>query len=450
MKRSGTVRAMDTGMGTSTGAWRRALRERLERRHATVGVVGLGYVGLPLLVNLVRAGFDGVGVDLDPTRAQALAEGRSYIEDVPNEVLADLRPRLRASTSFEELAGCDAIAICVPTPLKDHDPDLSAIRGAGRGVAAHMRRGSLVVLESTTYPGTTEEILAPILATSGLVPGRDFALAYAPERIDPGRGLEQLAKTPRVVGGLTKGDGALVAALYEHVASEVVVVASPREAEMAKLIENTFRHVNIALANELAFLSKDLEVDLWEAIRAAATKPFGFMPFWPGPGVGGHCIAIDPSYLSWRVGQQTGHRLNFVEHAQEVNSRMPGFVAQRIAEALNHRGRPVKGSRVLGIGVTYKPDVNDCRESPAIAVLERLVASGARVTYHDPFVPSLELRGRPLKSRPLTPKVLQGADCVVVLTAHSSIDFGKVVEEAPLVFDARGVTRGSRHNVVRL
>jgi UDP-N-acetyl-D-glucosamine dehydrogenase len=446
MKGSGTVRTM----GSRDRDWRRGLRERLARRDATVGVVGLGYVGLPLLVNLVRTGFRGVGIDLDSTRVDALARGRSYIDDVPSEVLADLGGRLQASTSFEALAGCDAVAICVPTPLKDHDPDLSAIRAAAEGVATVLRRGMLVILESTTYPGTTEEIMAPILAASGLVPGKDFALAYAPERVDPGRGLDQLAKTARVVGGLTRGDGDLAATLYEQVASEVVVVSSPREAEMAKLIENTFRHVNIALVNELAFLSKDLDVDLWEAIRAAGTKPFGFMPFWPGPGVGGHCIAIDPSYLSWRVGQQTGHRLNFVEHAQEVNSRMPGFVAQRISEALNQRGLPVKGSRILGIGVAYKPDVADCRESPAIAVLERLSASGARVAFHDPLVPSLELNGRVLKSRPLTPKVLQGADCVVVLTAHSSIDFGKVVEVASLVFDARGVTRGSRRNVVRL
>ena len=437
-------------MGPGGHGWRRALRERLDTRRATVGVVGLGYVGLPLLVNLVRTGFRGVGVDLDGARVESLAQGRSYIEDVPDEVLADLRGRVRATTEFTTLSECDAIAICVPTPLKDHDPDLSAIRSAGDSVARILRPGTLVVLESTTYPGTTEEILGPILATSGLVPGMDFALAYAPERVDPGRGLDQLAKTPRVVGGLAKGDGALAAALYEQIASEVVVVASPREAEMAKLIENTFRHVNIALMNELAFLSKDLDVDLWEAIRAAATKPFGFMPFWPGPGVGGHCIAIDPSYLSWKVGQQTGHRLNFVEHAQEVNSRMPGFVAQRVGEALNDRGLPVKGSRILGVGVAYKPDVNDCRESPAIAVLERLGAAGARISFHDPHVPSLELHGRVLRSRPLTPKVLGGADCVIVLTAHSSVDFAKVVEAAPLVFDTRGVTRGSRRNVVRL
>ena len=229
-----------------------------------------------------------------------------------------------------------------------------------------------------------------------------------------------------------------------------VVTRSPREAEMAKLIENTFRHVNIALVNELAFLSRDLDVDIWEAIRAAATKPFGYMPFFPGPGVGGHCIAIDPSYLSWRVGQRTGHRLNFVEHAQEVNSRMPGFVATRIAETLNERGKPLKGARILGIGVTYKPDVNDMRESPAIAVLERLAASGVKVSYHDPFVPSLQVAGKTLRSRPLSAKALGALDCAVVLTAHSTIDFDTVVAHAPLVFDARGVTRGARRNVVRL
>jgi nucleotide sugar dehydrogenase len=308
----------------------------------------------------------------------------------------------------------------------------------------------LVVLESTTYPGTTEEVLRPILERTGLVAGRDFALAYSPERIDPGRGLEHLAKTPKVVGGLTRRDGDLAATFYRAFVHEVEVVSTPREAEMAKLIENTFRHVNIALVNELAFLSRDLGVDLWEAIRAAATKPFGFMPFFPGPGVGGHCIAIDPSYLSWRVGQRTGHRLNFVEHAQEVNARMPGFVAQRISQALNERGKPVRGARLLGIGVTYKPDVNDVRESPAVAVLEHLAASGARVSFHDPLVQRVELAGRTLRSRPLSASVLGQQDCVALLTAHSSIDFADVVRRSPLVFDARGVTRGSRRNVVRL
>lgn len=415
-----------------------------------MGVVGLGYVGLPLLVSAVRVGFRGVGVDLDPGRAEAIGAGRSYLSDLSDEVLREAAGSLRASTHYEALRDCDVVAICVPTPLKDHDPDLGHIEAAGEGTARELRPGMLVILESTTYPGTTEEVLRPILETSGLAAGRDFALAYSPERIDPGRGLDHLAKTPRVVGGLTKACGSLAAEFYRTFVHEVHVVSSPREAEMAKLIENTFRHVNIALVNELAFLSRDLDVDLWEAIRAAATKPFGFMPFWPGPGVGGHCIAIDPSYLSWRVGQRTGHRLNFVEHAQEVNARMPGFVAQRVGDALNREGKPVRGSRILGVGVTYKPDVNDCRESPAIAVLARLAEAGAKVSYHDPYVAELRIGPRTLRSQPLTPEVLGVQDCVVVLTAHSCIDFEQVVESSGLVFDARGVTRGVRRNVVRL
>jgi len=265
-----------------------------------------------------------------------------------------------------------------------------------------LRPGVLVVLESTTYPGTTEEVVRPILETSGLRAGRDFALAYSPERIDPGRELDHIAKTPKVVGGLTKGDGELAARFYRSFIHEVELVSTPREAEMAKLIENTFRHVNIALVNELAFLSRDLDVDLWEEIRAASTKPFGFMPFWPGPGVGGHGIAIDPSYLSWRVGQRTDHRLNFVEHAQEVNAKMPGFVAQRIA-ALNAQGKPVRGSKMLGIGVSYKQDVNDVRKSPALLVLERLARDGAKIEYHDQFVPAVELAGKKLRFKALSP-----------------------------------------------
>ncbi len=437
--------------GSSSGAgWRRELAAALRDRRATVGVVGLGYVGLPMLVSAARAGFRGVGVDLDQTRIDSLEQGHSYVSDVLDGVLADISPRLRVSTRGSTLRSCDVVLICVPTPLTDHSPDLGFIESAGRSVAKSLRRGTLVVLESTTYPGTTEEVLRPILETSGLRAGRDFALAYSPERIDPGRDLDHIAKTPKVVGGLTKADGELAARFYRSFIYEVELVSTPREAEMAKLIENTFRHVNIALVNELAFLSKDLDVDLWEAIRAASTKPFGFMPFWPGPGVGGHCIAIDPSYLSWRVGQRTGHRLNFVEHAQEVNAKMPSFVAQRVAQALNAKGKPVRNSKVLGVGVTYKQDVNDVRESPAIVVLERLARDGAKVAYHDPFVPSLELEGKRLRSRALSAALLAAQDAVVVLTAHSSVDFAEVVRHAPLVVDTRGVTRGRRSNVVRL
>jgi UDP-N-acetyl-D-glucosamine dehydrogenase len=422
----------------------------MRERRARVGLVGLGYVGLPMLVCAVRAGFRGVGFDVDRDRVEALSAGRSYVSDIPDHTLADLDGRFRVSARPSVLRPCDVLLICVPTPLTDHSPDLRFIERAGDAIAKILRPGMLVVLESTTYPGTTEEVLRPLLETSGLRAGRDFALAYSPERIDPGRELDHIAKTPKVVGGLTKADGELAARFYRSFIHEVTLVSTPREAEMSKLIENTFRHVNIALVNELAFLSRDLDVDLWEAIRAASTKPFGFMPFWPGPGVGGHCIAIDPSYLSWRVGQRTGHRLNFVEHAQEVNAKMPGFVAQRVSAALNDRGKPVRGSRILAIGVTYKQDVNDVRESPALLVLERLAADGAKIQYHDPFVPSVELAGKKLRSRPLAPERLGDQDAVVVLTAHTTVDFGEVVRHAPLVVDTRGVTRGRHPNVVRL
>jgi UDP-N-acetyl-D-glucosamine dehydrogenase len=443
------LRAMPKGNPSGAG-WRGELAAALRDRQARVGVVGLGYVGLPMLVSVVRAGFRGVGFDVDPERVGSLSEGRSYISDVPDHTLSDLRGRFRVSSRPSALRSCDVVLICVPTPLTDHSPDLRHIERAGEAVAKILRRGVLVVLESTTYPGTTEEVLRPILEASGLRAGRDFALAYSPERIDPGRELDHVAKTPKVVGGLTKGDGELAARFYRSFIHEVTLVSSPREAEMSKLIENTFRHVNIALVNELAFLSRDLDVDLWEAIRAASTKPFGFMPFWPGPGVGGHCIAIDPSYLSWRVGQRTGHRLNFVEHAQEVNAKMPGFVAQRVSLALNDRGQALRGSKVLGVGVTYKQDVNDVRESPALLVLERLAADGAKIEYHDPFVPSVELAGKTLRSKALTPQRLAQQDAVVVLTAHSTVDFGELVRHAPLVVDTRGVTRGRHPNVVRL
>jgi UDP-N-acetyl-D-glucosamine dehydrogenase len=435
---------------TASASWRTELARRLRTREARVGVVGLGYVGLPTLVAAARAGYAGVGVDVDTERVADLREGHSYIGDVSDVALGEVRGLLKISTNHDALIDCDVVLICVPTPLTDHTPDLRHIKLAGAQIAGRLRRGTLVILESTTYPGTTEEVLKPVLESSEFVAGRDFALAYSPERIDPGRGLDHIEKTPKVVGGVTRRDGELAAEFYRAFVHEVVLVSSPREAEMAKLIENTFRHVNVALVNELAFLSKDLDVDLWEAIRAASTKPYGFMPFWPGPGVGGHCIAIDPSYLSWRVGQRSGHRLNFVEHAQEVNARMPGFVAQRVSQALNEHGKPVRGSRILGIGVTYKADVDDVRESPAMAVLERLAAGGARIAYHDPLVDRIQLGGRTHRSTPLSSNVLGVQDCVVVLTAHSGIDFEQVVRQSSLVFDARGVTRGRRANVVRL
>jgi len=436
--------------GAAPRNWRSSLRGKIKRRQATVGIVGLGYVGLPLMAATSRAGFPVRGVDTDRARIQSIRSGRPEL----TYALPDRQAALddgRFSTRYALLRDCDVILISVPTPLRDHEPDLSAIEAAARGVSRHLRPGTLVALESTTYPGTTEEVVRPILEGSGYTPGKDFALAYAPERIDPGQDFEHVVRTPRVVGGLTPRCTDLAAAFYGAVVDEVFTVSSPREAEMAKLIENTYRFVNIGLINELAIVSRDLGVNIWESVEAAATKPFGYMPFWPGPGVGGHCIAIDPSYLSWRVGQQLGFRMTFVEHAQQVNARMPAYVAMRIAEALNERGKAVRGSKILGIGVAYKPNVGDARESPGLTVLDRLARSGAEVVYHDPLVPEAVIGGQTLESVPLTAELVASQDCAAILTAHRNVDYETVVDSAPLVFDARGTTKGlDRPNVIPL
>ena len=426
---------------TPSLGWLKPLKDRIKRREARVAVVGLGYVGLPVLLSARRAGFPVIGVDTDPAKVQALKARRSYISDIGDDELEDLRESAQVTTQPKSLGEGDVVVICVPTPLRDQEPDLSFVRDAGRSLARVLRPGTLVVLESTTYPGTTEEELRPILETSGLVAGVDFALAYSPERIDPGRDPEHLHTTPRVVGGVGPKSTEAAAAFYGALVDRVVTVSSPREAEMAKIIENTFRHVNIALVNELAMLAPDLGIDIWEALDAAATKPYGFMPFWPGPGVGGHCIPIDPSYLSWRVGQRRGHRVNFVEHAQEVNARMPSYVVNRIAQALNEHGKPMRRAKVLAIGVTFKANVNDVRESAPVAVLELLRKGGATVQYHDPLVPELDVGDKRLASAKLNKANVEGADCVVILTAHDGIDWADLVKRAKLVFDARGVTR---------
>jgi UDP-N-acetyl-D-glucosamine dehydrogenase len=324
------------------------------------------------------------------------------------------------------------------------------VRDACAGVASILRPGQLVVLESTTYPGTTEEVVRPILESSGLEAGRDFALGYSPERIDPG-GAWTFKETPKIVSGIGPVDGDLVELFYRQLVETVVRTPTPREAEMAKLIENTFRQVNIALVNEMATFAPSLGVDIWAALEAAASKPFGYMPFWPGPGVGGHCIAIDPSYLSWRVGQRMGFGIGFVEHAKEVNNRMPAYVASRVGQALNEVGKPIKGSLILGLGLAYKAGVNDVRESPSLAVMESLARSGAVSSYHDPHVPAARVFGEELASVALSPEMLAAQDCVVILTPHAGVDYDMVVRSAPLVFDARGLTRSSdRPNVVRL
>jgi UDP-N-acetyl-D-glucosamine dehydrogenase len=414
-----------------------------------VGVVGLGYVGLPLLVAVASEGFSVVGVDSDERRVGSLAAGRSYVTDVTDDALRHLRDG-QFSTTNEPLAGADVIVIAVPTPLKDAVPDLGMVRDACTAVASILRPGQLVVLESTTYPGTTEEVVRPILESSGLEAGRDFALGYSPERIDPG-GTWTFKDTPKIVSGIGPVDGDLVELFYRQLVTTVVRTPTPREAEMAKLIENTFRQVNIALVNEMATFAPSLGVDIWAALEAAASKPFGYMPFWPGPGVGGHCIAIDPSYLSWRVGQRMGFGIGFVEHAKEVNNRMPAYVASRVGQALNEVGKPIKGSRILGLGLAYKAGVNDVRESPSLAVMESLARSGAVIGYHDPHVPVARVFGEELGSVALSPEMLAAQDCVVILTPHAGVDYEMVVRSAPLVFDARGLTRSSDHsNVVRL
>ena len=443
------------------------LDERIAQRTALVAVVGLGYVGLPLLVAAAAEGFECIGVDRDSRKIAGLRTGRSHVPDVSEDALGAAR-RAQFTTDPRVLVAADVVIVAVPTPLADGSPDLTLVRQAMEDVAAVLRHDQLVVLESTTYPGTTEELVRPILETSGLVAGRDFALAYSPERINPGGGVT-LRQTPKIVAGLTPADGRVATRFYETVVDRVVTTKTTRAAEMAKLIENTFRQVNIALVNELATIAPGIGVDVWEALDAAATKPFGYMPFWPGPGVGGHCIAIDPSYLSWKVEQRLGFGIGFIEHARAVNNRMPSYVAGRVAEALNERGLALNGAKVLVLGLTYKPGVNDVRESPALSVLHRLLEAGADVRYHDPNVSEVVIGGQrhndPIKLPKDTPPqdlprlrsvdldadALADADCVVILTAHPGIDYSSVADSASLTFDAVGATRHVRQaNVVLL
>lgn len=405
-------------------------------------VVGQGYVGLPLAVAVAATGMTVTGVDSHSGRVAELNGGRSPVGDVPSDVLAGLLAggAYRAADDFTAVEEADVVVLCVPTPYHNEAPDLSFVREAGQAIGARLKPGTVVVLESTTYPGTTEEVLQPILEeASGLKAGVDFDLAFSPERIDPGNAHFNIHNTPKIVGGTTPEGTARAAAFYRRFVDTVVEVSCPKTAEMAKLLENTFRHINIALVNELAVLSQDLGVDIWEVIDAAASKPFGFMAFHPGPGVGGHCIPVDPMYLSWRV-RQFGGAAKFIELARDVNAAMPEYCVTRLQELLNQRGRPVKGSRILVLGVAYKPDVPDLRESPALPFITRLLAKGAEVSYHDPHVPVLDLRdGPPLHSVELTNDLLRWTDCLVVLTAHRAVDHVAAATAAPLVFDTRNV-----------
>jgi len=412
-----------------------------------IGIVGLGYVGLPLAVAFAEAGHVVVGYDVDRDRVERLGRGESDVEDVPAATLTALGERFAATADPAALAGCDAIVVCVPTPLAaEREPDLAHVRAAAETVASALRAGQLVVLESTTYPGTTREELLPPLERGGLEVGRDFFLAYSPERIDPGRGAQAIATTPKVVGGLTAACLERAERLYAEICDEVVAVSSPEAAELSKLLENTFRSVNIALVNELAQLTDRTGVDIWEVIDAASTKPFGFMRFEPGPGMGGHCLPVDPFYLAFEA-RRHDFAAEFVELAGKINQSQPLFCVSKIQRALNDRGKPVKGSRVLLIGVAYKSGVADLRESPALKIIDHLRELGAEVSYHDPHVPALPERG--LESVPLA--TAAAADAAAIVTAHDGVDYGALVEAAPLVVDFRGVTRAlAADNVVLL
>ena len=413
-----------------------------------VGVIGLGYVGLPLAVAFAQEGCEVIAVDLDSRKIEALAAGESYIEDVPSEVLRQVAERIRPTTRYADLTTADAVLICVPTPLtRNREPDLGPLIDATRALAGVLQADQLVVLESTTYPGTTRERVAPLLEESGLAAGRDFHLAFSPERVDPGRTDFTLRNTPKVLGGLTDACAERAHELYSLICDELVHVSSPEAAELTKLLENIFRSVNIALVNELAMLTDRMGIDVWEVVDAAASKPYGFMRFEPGPGMGGHCLPVDPFYLSWRA-REFDMATEFIELAGKVNQQMPYHCVAKAQRALNDRGMSVKGARIAVVGVSYKPGVGDVRESPALKIISLLKDLGAEVLYHDPHVPSLPEFG--LASAPFE-AILAGTDLVLIVTAHPSVDYELIARRARLVVDLRGVTRASSSaNVVRL
>ena len=413
-----------------------------------VGIIGLGYVGLPLAVAFAEAGHEVFGVDTDARAVEALNEGRTHVEDIADDRLMAIAPRFTARTRHNELGGCDAVIICVPTPLANQrEPDLSYVVDAGSNLARVLQPGQLVVLESTTYPGTTRDRLRPILEESGLAAGRDFHLAFSPERIDPGRTDYTIRTTPKVVGGLTEASLERAIELYSEICDTVVPVSTPEAAELSKLLENIFRSVNIALVNELAILCDRMGVDVWEVVEAAGTKPFGFMRFEPGPGMGGHCLPVDPFYLAFKA-REHDFAAEFIELAGKVNQAQPYFCVERVVRALNDVAKPVRGSRVLLVGVSYKAGVGDLREAPAVKIGRLLAELGAELSYHDPHVPEVPELG--LTSVALD-EALAACDVACVVTAHPSVDHERVVAEAPLVVDFRGITRGiTAENLVRL
>jgi UDP-N-acetyl-D-glucosamine dehydrogenase len=419
---------------------------KLQQRDATIGVIGLGYVGLPLVLAFGKAGFRVRGFDIDTRKPESLLRGESYIRHIPSSEIQELvrSGRFSATTDYSQAATCDALIICVPTPLtKAREPDMSFIVGTSESIMPHLRRDQLVVLESTTYPGTTVEVMKPILERSGLKEGTDFLIAFSPEREDPGNARFTTVDIPKVIGADTPDARACTQALYSSAFKRVVPVSSTQAAELTKLLENIFRAVNIALVNELKMLCDRMGIDVWEVIDAAATKPFGYMPFYPGPGLGGHCIPIDPFYLTWKA-REYQFSTRFIELAGEINTGMPHYVVMRTMESLNEHGKAMKGSRILVVGLAYKKDVDDVRESPAFEVIELLEQKGAHVSYHDPYVPKTHRMRKydlEMTSLPLNPETLHAHDAVLIVTDHSSVDYELIVREAPLVIDTRNATR---------
>ncbi|MCK4223919.1 MAG: nucleotide sugar dehydrogenase [candidate division Zixibacteria bacterium] len=433
----------------------KSLEKKIKNRTAVVGIIGIGYVGLPLAVELGREGFKVIGIDISSAKVKLVNSGKSDIDDVKDK---DLKPlvgagRIKATTDFSVLKKADCVPICVPTPLsKTKDPDVSYILAGVNEVKKYLHPGQLVILESTTYPGTTEELILPMLEETGLKVGKDFFLAFSPERVDPGNEKYTTKNTPRVVGGITPQCTRIAKLFYEQTITQAIGMSSTKSAEMVKLLENTFRSVNIGLVNEVALMCDRLKIDVWEIIDAANTKPFGFMPFYPGPGLGGHCIPIDPHYLSWKL-KSLNYYARFIELAGDINSRMPEYVVERINRALNEKKKSLQGSKILVLGVAYKRDIKDVRESPALDVIKLLQNAGAPVKYNDPHVPSIRMDNSVMKSVKLTEKLLQSSDCVAVLTNHSAYDYDFVVQNAQLVMDTRNATKDvekNREKIVKL
>ena len=430
------------------------IRTKILSRKAKIAIIGLGYVGLPLAMTFIRKGFKIYGIDVDKDRVKRLKGNNSYILDVPS---ADIKKAISggsfiATTDFSNVKKSDAVIICVPTPLyKTKEPDMSYIVSAVKNIKKHMKRGQIIVLESTSYPGTTEEVMLPVFESDGLKEGRDFYLAFSPERIDPGNVRYETKNTPKVIGGISKISTDLAKLLYEQAIDTIVPVSSAKVAEMVKLLENTFRIVNIGLVNELMLMCDKMDINIWEVIDAAKTKPYGFMPFYPGPGVGGHCIPVDPIYLSWKARMQ-GFEARFIDLASQVNSEMPDYVVSKVTEALNYRKKPVRCSKILLLGVAYKKDVKDLRESPALEIIDLLVKKGALVSYYDPHLPYLKIGKINLKGLKFNKDAFKDSDCVVIVTDHSGVDYKFVAENSDLVVDTRNILKGirSKHNIVRI